>query len=168
MSAYQSKLALGQMEEMLELIQEALPLFIATNTWQEMCREWVLRASANGEVPIPVEEVGSEWAKNFSIDVVGISEPSSSLVLGDCFWTDTPMGIDVVEDMVQKTTTIVPKTDQTWSVYYVMFSARGWTPEALANAEHVISEGRRKRWQTVGIRLMDLAQLDADLIHWST
>jgi AAA+ ATPase superfamily predicted ATPase len=171
MSAYQSKLALGQMDEMLGLIQETLPTFIADNTWQEMCREWVLRASGNGEIPVPVEEVGSEWAKNYAIDVAGISESATSLVLGDCFWTEEPLGVAAVEELVQKTATIVPKTDQVWSVYYVVFSAKGWTQEARQRAEEAIAEGqpgRRKRWQPVGIRLIDLEELDADLIRWST
>lgn len=171
MSAYQSKLALGQMDEMLALIQEALPIFIADNTWQELCREWVLRASASGEVPVAVEEVGSEWAKNYAVDVVGISEAETSLVLGDCFWTNGPMGVTVVEELVHKTATIVPKSDQMWSVYYAVFSAKGWSEEARRCAEDIIAEGqsgRRKRWQPVGIRLIDLAELDADLIRWST
>jgi hypothetical protein len=170
MSAYQSKLALGQMDEMLELIQETLPVFIADNTWQEMCREWVLRASGNGEIPVPVEEVGSEWAKNYAIDVAGISESATSLVLGDCFWTEGPLGVSVVEELVQKTATIVPKNEQMWSVYYVVFSAQGWTEEAKQQAEEMIADGvgRRKRWHPVGIKLIDLAELDADLIRWST
>ncbi|MFZ1399742.1 MAG: ATP-binding protein [Candidatus Promineifilaceae bacterium] len=171
MSAYQSKLALGQMDEMLGLIQAALPVFIADNTWQEMCREWVLRASGNGEIPVPVEEVGSEWAKNYIVDVVGISESATSLVLGDCYWNDAPLGITVIEELVHKTATIVPKNDQVWSIYYILFSSSGWTKEAKAQAEQAIIEGqagRRKRWQPVGIRLVDLNELDADLIRWST
>jgi AAA+ ATPase superfamily predicted ATPase len=168
MSAYQSKLALGQMDEMFALIQETLPAFIATNTWQEMCREWVLRASAKGQIPIPVEEVGSEWAKNYVVDVTGISEAASSLVLGDCYWTEEPVGIAAVDELVQKTSTIVPKNDQTWSIYYVIFSAQGWTKEAQLHAEQVVTDGRRKRWHTVGIRLVDLEELDADLIRWSS
>ena len=171
MSAYQSKLALGQMDEMLGLIQGALPVFIADNTWRELCMEWVLRASGNGEIPVPVEEVGSEWAKNYVVDVVGISTSATSLVLGDCYWTDMPLGITAIEELVQKTATIVPKNDQVWSIYYVLFSASGWTKEAREGAEQAIIEGqpgRRKRWQPMGIRLVDLNGLDADLIQWST
>ncbi len=171
MSAYQSKLALGQMDEMMALIRKDLPLFITNNTWQELCREWVLRASAAGEIPVPVEEVGSEWAKNHTVDVAGISQAASSLVLGDCFWTDDPLDSAVVEALMQKTALVVPRTDQVWSVYYVVFSAAGWTPGTQQRAEQAIAEsrqGRRKRWQSVGIRLIDLKELDADLIRWST
>ncbi len=171
MSAYQSKLALGQMDEMLELIQSALLGFIEKNTWQELCREWVLRASGRGGFPVAVEEVGSEWAKNYMVDVVGISKSTSSLVLGDCYWEDSPMDVAAIEELMQKTAAIVPKNNTIWSVYYIVFSASGWTAEAKKQAEQLLLESqvsRRKRWQTVGLRLVDLEELDADLMSWST
>ena len=171
MSAYQSKLALGQMDEMVKLIQETLPEFIGDNTWQELCREWVLRASAQGELPLSIEDVGSEWTKNHTIDVVGISEAENSLVLGDCYWQEEPVGPEVIEELMQKTSIMVPKTNQMWSVYYVMFSACGWTDEAHELAAQPVSDSqssRRKRWQSVGIRLVDLKELDEDLMRWST
>jgi hypothetical protein len=130
----------------------------------------VLRASAQGNLPVSVDEVGSEWAKNYAIDVVGIGESSASLVLGDCYWQEEPVGVSALEALLQKTSTIVPKAKQPWSVYYVLFSASGWTSEAREQAENLIVEvqsNRRKRWQPVGIRLVDMDELDRDLIRWS-
>jgi uncharacterized protein len=170
MSAHQSKLALGQMDEMLSLIRQGLPAFIGNNTWQELCREWVLRASAQGQLPVSIDDVGSEWAKNYTIDVVGIGESSANMVLGDCYWQEEPVGVEAIEALLQKTSTIVPKANRTWSVYYVLFSASGWTDEARKQAENLIVDvqsGRRKRWQPVGIRLVDMDELDRDLIRWS-
>ena len=169
MSAYQSKLALGQTQQMLDLIQEELPAFIERNTWQELCREWLLLASAHGQIPVPVEEVGSEWAKNYTIDVAGISDANQSLVLGDCYWRQRPMGLEAVEELLQKTPNIIPKKGDQWSVYYTLFSAGGWTDEARARADNLLTEVvRRKRWQPIGIRLLDLKEVDDDLGRWST
>lgn len=168
MSASQSKLALGQMDEMLTLIQDALPTFISDNTWPELCREWLLRASAQGELPLPVEEVGSEWNKNYEIDVVGIHDQEPSLILGDCYWQDSLVGPEAIDELMQKTSALVPKANQVKSIYYVLFSATGWTPEAYAAAAQQENQaGRRKRWESLGIRLVDLEQLDADLLRWS-
>jgi AAA+ ATPase superfamily predicted ATPase len=168
MSAYQSKLALGQTQEMLELIQQGLPFFIENNSWKELCREWLLFSSAKGQIPVPVEEVGSEWAKNFNVDVVGISNSENSLVLGDCYWGDSPMGLIALDNLVRKTPTIIPKKDGEWAVYYTAFSASGWTDEAHAKAEELLAEnGRRRRWRPVGIRLLDLEEVDHDLVRWS-
>lgn len=170
MSAQQSKLALGQMDDMLSLIEQELPAFIGNNTWQELCREWVLRASGQGELPIGIDDVGSEWAKNYMIDVVGISESKANIVLGDCYWQDAPVEATAVESILQKTSSIIPKDNQTWSVYYVLFSASGWTAAAEEAAATLLadgSNGKRKRWQPVGIRLLSMDELDADLIRWS-
>ncbi len=171
MSAYQSKLALGQMDEMLRFIQAELPAFIGDNTWPELCREWVLRASDQEQLPLPVEAVGSEWTKNQMIDVVGISEVERSLVLGDCFWQDEPVGPEAIENLMQKTSLMVSKSAAPWSVYYILFSANGWTPAAHQLAAELTNDSpanKRKRWKTVGVRLVDLAELDKDLVRWST
>jgi uncharacterized protein len=168
LSAYQSKLALGQSQQILELIQEALPGFIHDNTWQELCRTWLLMASAQGKLPVAVDEVGSEWAKSYVIDVVGISESNHDIVLGDCYWGDEPVGLDVLDELLKKTPAIMPKKSANWSAYYVLFSSSGWTEEAKAKAEECVSEyGRRKRWKTAGVKLLDLAEMDEDLVRWS-
>jgi len=168
MSAYQSKLALGQTQQLLEIIQEELPPFIGHNTWQELCREWLLLASAHDEIPVAVDDVGSEWAKNYTVDVVGISSRHKSLVLGDAHWQDGQQGVEAVEDLIKKTTQILPTRSNVWSVYYVVFSADGWTKQAQDQASQMVQEfSRRKRWQSAGIRLMDLQEVDVDLVRWS-
>ncbi|MFO7684369.1 MAG: ATP-binding protein [Chloroflexota bacterium] len=169
-SAYQSKLALGQYGPALDLIEESLPAFIEANTWQELCREWLLRASANGLIPVPIEEVGGEWTNNFDIDVAGISETEKSMVLGDCFWRDAPMGPDVISELVQNINVILPKDDEVWQVYVTMFASSGWTDEAQEQARNIVLAGSnrgRRRWRSFGIRLLDLPAVDADLTQWS-
>ena len=78
------------------------------------------------------------------------------------------MDITVVEELVQKTSKIMPKGDRVWSVFYTVFSANGWTKEAKEKAQQLTAQSQSKRWQVNGIRLIDLEELDADLIRWST
>ncbi len=135
-----------------------------------MCREWLLRASANEQIPVPIDDVGGEWIRNFEIDVAGISMPEKSLVLGDCYWRDTAMGLDAISELVQNVNTVLPKDDEVWQIYFTMFSSSGWTDEARAQARDVVlaasGQGRR-RWRSAGIRLLDLTTVDADLARWS-
>ncbi len=169
-SANQSKLALGQFCPALTLIEESLPAFIEANTWRELCREWTLRASANGQIPVPLEEMGGEWSQSFEIGVAGISMAERSLVIGNCYWQDTPMGSDVISELAQNVNAILPKEDEVWRVYVTMFSLSGWTENAQEQARNIVvataNRGRR-RWRSVGIRLLDLATVDADLAQWS-
>ncbi|MEJ2754226.1 MAG: ATP-binding protein, partial [Chloroflexota bacterium] len=139
------------------------------NTWQELSRTWLLEASANGEFPVPVESVGSEWKRNFMVDVVGLDNESKSIVLGDCFWREEPVGLESIQDLVRKTGSALPNNSE-WNIYYVIFSASGWTAEAEEKAQSIIEAAasrRRRSWRPVGIRLVDLKQLDEDLDRWA-
>ena len=168
LSASQSKLALGQIEPVVELIQEDLAHFIAANTWQELCRDWLLMASAQKSIAVTVEEVGSEWTRSSGVDVVGISEPNHSLVLGDCYW-DGQQDVDVIAKLIQKTSSMLPKSTEPWKVHYVLFSSAGWVDSATARAKAMLNSRPRrgKHWRPESITLIDLEQVDADLAKWS-
>lgn len=169
LAAYQSRLALGQQQQVTQAIAETLPQFIEANTWRELCRHWLLDASNNDELPLAVEHVGSEWKSDFTIDVVGINSEQKSLVLGDCYWRNRPVGVKAVRDLVRKTSTILPDHDG-WTVYYTLFSAAGWTAEAEAQSEALIKQAvtrARKNWTTAGIRLIDLETVSSDLDLWA-
>lgn len=170
MSAHQSRLALGQTQQMMQLLTEDLPDFIEAYTWQELCRDWLLYASDRGEIPLVIDEVGSEWTRSRGIDVVGINEKARSVVLGDCVWRDEPAGLAEIEGLLEKTS-MLAKPGEDWTVYYALFSAAGWTDEARAKAEKLATKNAKKRggqkWTPAGIRLVDLAEVDADLSKWS-
>lgn len=171
LAAYQSKLAMGQQRQMLQHIEESMPEFIQANTWQELCQEWLLLASAHDEIPLPVEHVGSEWKRTYTIDVVGVSEEARSLVLGCCLWNEQPADLRPFEELVQRTSATIPIGEEDWSVYYIGFAAGGWSEKAQTQAKTVVLEDKagraRRKWQPVGIRLIDLATVDADLARWS-
>jgi AAA+ ATPase superfamily predicted ATPase len=169
LAAYQSRLALGQQQQVTQAIASTLPEFIEANTWRELCRLWLLEASHNDGLPLAVEHVGSEWKSDFMIDVVGVNNQQKSLVMGDCYWRDQPVGVKAVRDLVRKTSTMLPDHDG-WSVYYTLFSATGWTAEAEAQSEALIQKAvnrARKNWCSAGIRLVDLETVSADLDIWA-
>ena len=168
LAAYQSKLALGKMDQTMQSIEQGLPQFIEDNTWQELCREWVLMASAHDELPIPIEEVGSEWKRTYAVDIVGVSYEDRTLILGSCHWGEETLGLEPVDELLRRTSSVIPDKEP-WSVYYVGFSASGWNEEAHANADSMVKEYRpgRAKWQSVGIRLLSLEDVDADLARWT-
>ncbi|MCA9962290.1 MAG: ATP-binding protein [Anaerolineales bacterium] len=170
LAPYQSKLALGQDKQMLVSIEHNLPGLIQDSTWQELCREWLLLASAQGELPTPIEHVGSEWKRINTFDVVGISEEEKCLILGKCLWDTVPAGVEMIHDLVKRTPSIIPTGDEDWKVYYIGFAAGGWTENATTRAEAIIADDKlrgRRKWQPIGVRLVDLETLDADFDRWS-
>lgn len=163
----QAQLALGVQDQALDEIKRHLRDFIGAYTWEELCREWVLRASAKGTLPLSIDQVGSVWTKTAQIDVVGINTMEKTLVLGECKWGTQAMGRSVLVDLVHKTAEIVPKQGQ-WRVLYLAFARAGWSEQAHQFAqEHKASQPTGNNWRSVGLQLIDLAQVDKDLIRWS-
>ncbi len=167
LSTYQTQLALGAQAQALSNIDAALPEFIQSNTWQELSREWLIKAQTHGEFPLSIEDVGSAWTRKQNYDVVGIHRAERNLVLGVCVWKDEPAEVDALYDLIAQTAAALPATHG-WKVYYLGFSAGGWTDEACSLAEKISSSGLEEaKWQTAGMRLLTLDEVDADLGRWA-
>lgn len=169
LAAYHSKLALGKQSQMLDNIEENLPQFIEDNTWQELCHQWVLLAGDRGVLPFSVEEVGSEWKRSYTIDIVGLNREKRSLVLGSCDWANTPDPEAAVNDLIRRTPRILPD-DGEWSVHYLLCSAHnGWSAKEK-EAAVTLTENQRKRkknWHPTGVQFLTLEDIDNDLDAWS-
>ena len=163
LAAYQSK-----QQVVLKSIEEHLPAFIEDNTWRELCQEWLLRASDRAELPVSVMAVGGEWKRKFAVHIAGIDEENRCMVLGCALWQKDPIGLEAIQELVQLTKLILPR-NEAWRVYYLGFSAFGWPENAQAEAERIVRGDRsgRSRWEVVGVRLLDLLEVDKDLTHWS-
>lgn len=168
LSQYQSKLALGHQAQLLSTIERELPDFIRHNTWPQLCREWLLSASAHNEIPLSIDSVGGEWKRKFLIDVAGISFDDKSLVLGACHWGEDPPDLKMLSELLDLTKLIVPK-ERGWTVYYTCFSNIRWSSEDKEHANKLI-EGHAKgqSWQTAGVRLLELEEMDNDFARWYT
>jgi flavodoxin len=167
LSAYQSKIALGEQQQVLNSIDKSLPQFIESNTWREICQEWLLRASARDAIPLDIEHVGSEWNKRITtFDVVGIDSDKRNLILGSCTWGKNQAKIEEIEKLVKRTSAVVSK-DGNWSVYYIGFASNGWSKRAKKEASEIVrSAGKQKPWNVAGVRLLDLEEVSADLSNW--
>jgi hypothetical protein len=149
----QTQLALGIQEQSLAEIKRHLRDFIGANTWEEICREWLLRASANGAIFVMVEQVGSAWTRTVQVDVVGVNSMKKVLVLGECKWGSEPMGRSVLTTLFDKTAEIVPSQGQ-WQVAYLGFARGGWTAASHAFSQEVVNDKPGgKNWRAVGMRL---------------
>ncbi|MCP4416269.1 MAG: ATP-binding protein [Chloroflexi bacterium] len=164
-STQQSKLALGQMDIVLDMIMQHLPGFLEMYTWPELCQEWLLLASANKKIPLRIDEVGSEWKKNSELSVVGYSEEAGAVVIGDCFWLEAAAGLDALDSFMGKANKII--ANEAIDVYFAVFSAKGWTDEAHRQAQAIVKRRSRKQWNLQGVNLLDLDEVDRDLKEWS-
>jgi hypothetical protein len=168
LAQYQAKLALGEQKQMMQTITEQLPFFIETNTWRELCGEWLLRASAHDELDFPVENVGAAWMRTTDVDVAGIDRETRTLILGTCHWNSKPLDLTHMYSLLQTTEALTPDEGQ-WTIHYLGFAREGWTDEARANADSLRDITFNGHNWTVGkIKLLDLEQIDDDLTRWAT
>ncbi len=165
--ARQTQLALGIQEPALAEIRRHLLDFIGTHTWEEICREWILRAGAINKLPYLADKVGSYWDKTAQIDIVGINRMEKTLILGECKWSQKQMGADVLKTLMSKTVAVVPK-QSSWHVLYVGIARGGWSNSAHSYAANTQTTNSGQNWHTTGTMLVDLNQIDTDLAAWSS
>jgi len=164
LSPRQTQLAMGEDKPVFAAIKRQLLAFIGTHTWEELSREWTLRASIRGHLPFMADTVGSSWTKQAQVDVVGINRMEKTIFLGECKWQDRAVSRSILRDLVAKSDEIIPKRGQ-WRVHYLGFARDGWTEAAHTYANELVING--KNWHAVGMTLVDLNQVDSDLRKWA-
>ncbi len=167
LSRRQAQIALGVQDQAMAEIKKHLVDFIGTHTWEELCREWLLRATGQKVLPFLPDQVGSIWNREAQIDVVGINTMEKTILLGECKWDRHPIALDVLKGLVGKTDKVIPREGE-WAVYYLGFARSGWRTGAKAyqdeiNRKPIFGEN----WVSKGMRLIDLDQLDNDLTEWT-
>ncbi len=168
LASRERQLALDLPEQSLAEVSRHLIDFIGMHTWEELSREWTLRAGAAHVLPFMPNDVGSAWKTDVQIDVVGINTMEKTLILGECKWTLSPVDRGVLSKLVEEKTERIMPGQGNWRLYYLGFSRSGWTRAALEYQKN-IQKGHLsgKNWQVVGMRLVDLRQVDHDLEQWS-
>jgi AAA+ ATPase superfamily predicted ATPase len=164
----QDQLALGAQDIALAEINRHMIDFIGKYTWEELCREWVLRAGALGMLPMMPDHVGSAWNSKAHVDVVGINTMEKTLILGECKWTLSQNERKVMAELVEEQAAKIIPIQEKWRVYFLGFSRRGWTSGALAYQDEINKQPvGGENWASKGMRLVTLDELDDDLAQWT-
>ena len=160
----QEQLAFGIQEQALAEITRHMIDFIGKYTWEEICREWVLRSGAAGRLPYLPDEVGSAWNSKAQVDVVGINTMKKTILLGECKWTLKPNERQVMVELVEKKAALIIPAKGNWKVYFLGFSRSGWTSGALAYQDEINQKPPSgDNWVATGMQLIDLDRLDSDM-----
>jgi AAA+ ATPase superfamily predicted ATPase len=168
LSQRQHQLAAGVSDKTMTEMKRRLGDFIGIYTWEELCREWLLRINQEDErLPFIPDQVGSAWTRKSQVDVVGHNSMEKTLILGECKWHSRAAGRKVLTELVAKTSEIVPKNGA-WRVYYLGFARVGWTKNAHAFVNEISDRGvQGKNWESSGMVLLNLKQIDKDLATWT-
>lgn len=96
--------------------------------YEDVCRERMWEMNAAGTWSFYFTKVGRYWDAKNEIDIAAIEPEGKNLILGECkYWTE-PVGISVLHSLEAKTDS-VPWNREERTVWYVLFSASGFTEE---------------------------------------
>ena len=101
--------------------------------YEDVCRERMWHLNGEGAWPFLFTKLGSYWDSNTEIDVVALDPEDKNLILGECkYWKD-PVGISVLRDLEKKSESVSWEKNHR-KIWYVLFSANGFTDELINEA----------------------------------
>lgn len=96
--------------------------------YEDICREKMWEMNAEDKWPFHFTKIGRYWDSQTEIDIAAIDSESNNLILGECkYWKDK-VGINILNELEQKAAQVGWKKSER-KVWYVLFSANGFTPE---------------------------------------
>lgn len=118
----------------MDKIQKSLVKNHIAYVYEDVCKERMWDLNAEGVWPFNFTKLGRYWDAKEEIDIAALDPEGKNLILGECkFWAE-PVGVSVLRNLEAKTNAVSWNRD-TRNVWYVLFSASGFTQELMKEAE---------------------------------
>ena len=102
--------------------------------YEDVCKERMWDLNGEGAWPFNFSKIGRYWDSKDEIDIVALDPEGKNLILGECKYWAEPVGVSVLRDLEAKTDSVAWERDNR-KVWYVLFSASGFTDELIKEAE---------------------------------
>ena len=107
--------------ETLSEIRNNLPYIVAP-VWETVARLHLLVASGQGQIPFPVQEVGTWWTRGAQVDVVGVNRSERRVVFGEARWRATNVTAQDLNRLIEKGLLWLRGDTSRWDVHYAFFA----------------------------------------------
>ena len=101
--------------------------------YEAVCREKLWDLNGAGIWPFVFTKVGRFWNSKQEIDIVALDPAGDNIILGECKYHKTPVGMDVFLSLKEKAPCVTWR-NQTRKEWFVLFSISGFTKELEAYA----------------------------------
>lgn len=105
-----------------ELDHFSAPIF------EQVCQQYFWRIGLEGKLPFAPIQIGGWWKANQEVDIVALGE--NELMLVECKWSSRPVGVDILQNLEEKTTDVLRET-KAKSIYYALCSRSGFTAQLV-------------------------------------
>ncbi|MFW5953600.1 MAG: ATP-binding protein [Candidatus Natronoplasma sp.] len=127
----------GRVESVLGSLKENESSYISP-IFEEICRDYVRKTTS-------YSKIGKWWYQEEEIDVVALDPTKKKMLIGECKWTDNPIGKDLYQDMLEKEKRVRwNKGDR--EVEYAIFSRSGFD-DGVKNLENLLLLDTEDIWK---------------------
>lgn len=123
----------GHSRVVMEKIKKGLVKNHIAFVYEDVCKEQMWQLNAEEVWPFHFSKLGKYWDARTEIDIAAIDNDGKNLILGECKYWQEPVGSNVLRNLESKTSAVNWNNDQR-KVWYVLFSAAGFTEELQAEA----------------------------------
>jgi AAA+ ATPase superfamily predicted ATPase len=100
--------------------------------FEDVCRDHVWRLAAADHLGFAARAVGRWWDDRTEIDVLALGD--SIALVGECKWSERPVGTNVLDDLVAKAAAFRPHGGGR-TLRYALFARAGFTPDLVRRAD---------------------------------
>lgn len=137
--ANQGMLDLGLAEAILnQRVRPGFDQFVSL-AFEEAALAYLAQQVQQGHLPFLPERIGRWWIDDEEIDVVAINDAEKILFVGECKWTQCPVGTNILTDLQRKAQRVIEQ-EKGWQIHYGLFAKSGFTPalKSIAEKENVL------------------------------
>lgn len=124
----------GHSQLVMNKIRKSLVKNHVAFVYEDVCKERMWELNADDVWPFNFTKLGRYWDSRDEIDIVALDPDGKNLILGECKYWAEPVGISVLRSLEAKAGTVAWERDSR-NVWYVIFSASGFTDDLIKEAE---------------------------------
>ncbi|MCD8195272.1 MAG: ATP-binding protein [Coprobacillus sp.] len=142
---YRNELERGNTKYVLNEIKDKYVENYLSYIYEDVCRENIYELSEKDQLPFRVNKVGRYWGRACpETDIVAFDLDKENLLIGECKYSKNPKGLDVLEELEKRASSLKKITSAT-KVYYIIYSLSGFNEtlkkEASNRDDLILIEG---------------------------
>lgn len=131
---YRSFLEKGETEYVLNKIKSGFVQNYVSFVYEDITREKMWELNMNDTWEFNFDKLGRYWgAKTGEVDIVAIDSVEKNLIVGECKYTKSEKGLDVLH-LLQEKGEVIKRITKSKNVEYIIFSTGGFTKGLLDEA----------------------------------
>lgn len=139
---FRSFLERGEKDYILEQIDEKFVQNYVSFVYEDVCREKMWEYARNGKLNFRFDKLGGYWGNVCGeIDIVGIDSMTKDMIFGECKYSASPKGLEVLHDLQGKAAAMQMKTSfncQNFVIFSKSGFSKGLKDEAAQNPKIIL------------------------------